>query len=97
MSEEPRPKSLRPLYRKVFGTPEGKKVLRDMARRANVMAAVSPHAVAPHVVHYAEGMRELFWYVFGQVHDTEIDVQSRSVKRFDNLSTELESLRKIDV
>lgn len=56
-------------YRKVFESPEGRRVLRDLARYANVMVSVSSKYPEPHTIAYAEGMRAVFWHVFGKVYD----------------------------
>lgn len=61
---------LRHDYKKVFSTTEGQNVLRDMARYSQAMVSVTKRYPEPHTIAYAEGMRQLFWYIFAQVHDT---------------------------
>lgn len=56
-------------YQRCFGTPEGKNVLRDLCSYSNAMIPMSNRDCPPHTIAYAEGMRELFWYIFSQVHD----------------------------
>lgn len=56
-------------YKKAFGTPEGRNVLRDLARYSNAMVAVTAKFPEENTIAYTEGMRAVFWHIFGQVHD----------------------------
>ena len=57
-------------YKRVFGSPEGKNVLSDLARFTNAMVPIAPaRPDLPVLVAYAEGLRAAFWHVFGMVYD----------------------------
>lgn len=69
-------------YKRVFSGAEGKSVLSDLARFSNAMVPVSPSRPdLPALISYVEGMRGMFWHIFGMVYDESPEsVEERSLR-----------------
>lgn len=85
---------LRTDYRRVFGSVEGRRVLRDLTRYCNVMIPVTSKYPESHTIAYAEGMRSVFWHVFGLVYDPLPQSREGETEGFDPLAESFVDMRK---